>query len=196
MFHYAVNDCKLSPDWFASLFLKSGYSEQFSKGNPGVISGQSGIELARKILTKLGCGDDIDVQSYTEERSPEYWAGWALAEYQWYSCRSFAYIFEKIKLSEIIGMYPLFHEMDISHFIDAVEKKCASAEHDTHLKIIREAVGLSQSELAFRSGVNLRSIQMYEQRANSIDKAQSGTLFKLARTLGCSIEDLLENPHE
>ena len=35
---------------------------------------------------------------------------------------------------------------------------------------------------------------MYEQRKNDIDKAQGQILYKLAVTLGCSIEDLLEMP--
>jgi hypothetical protein len=35
---------------------------------------------------------------------------------------------------------------------------------------------------------------MYEQRGNDIDKAQAKILYKLSRVLGCSIEDLLENP--
>ena len=35
---------------------------------------------------------------------------------------------------------------------------------------------------------------IYEQKVNDIDKAQAGTLCKLSRVLGCTIEDLLENP--
>ena len=32
------------------------------------------------------------------------------------------------------------------------------------------------------------------QKVNDIDKAQARTLYKLSKVLGCSIEDLLENP--
>ena len=53
---------------------------------------------------------------------------------------------------------------------------------------------MSQTELAEQSGVNLRNIQMYEQRVNGIDKAQANILYKLSRVLGCNVEDLLENP--
>ena len=48
--------------------------------------------------------------------------------------------------------------------------------------------------MAQRSGVNLRNIQMYEQRVNSIDRAQAHILYKLSRVLGCDVEDLLEDP--
>jgi len=67
---------------------------------------------------------------------------------------------------------------------------------ETKLKKVREAAGLSQSELAKKSGVSLRSIQMYEQRQNNIDKAQGHTLYKLSVALGCDIEDLLERPNK
>ena len=64
------------------------------------------------------------------------------------------------------------------------------------LKKLRESRGLSQAELAKISGVGLRSIQMYEQRVNDIDKAQAQTIYKLSRVIGCSMEDLLEKPME
>ena len=63
----------------------------------------------------------------------------------------------------------------------------------TNLKRIRTAKGYSQKQLADLSGVGLRSIQMYEQRQKDINKAQSDSLFRLAKVLGCTMEDLLEN---
>lgn len=60
------------------------------------------------------------------------------------------------------------------------------------LKMYREQAGLSQSQLANASGVNIQMIQKYEMRVRDINKAQAGTLLKLAKTLGCSIEDLLD----
>ena len=65
--------------------------------------------------------------------------------------------------------------------------------HETKLKHIRTAKGYSQKQLAELSGVSLRSIQMYEQRNKDINKAQSDSLFRLSKILGCAMEDLLEN---
>ncbi len=64
---------------------------------------------------------------------------------------------------------------------------------ETNLKRIRKNYGYSQRELAETSGVSLRSIQMYEQRNKDINKANADALFRLAKTLGCQMEDLLEN---
>lgn len=60
------------------------------------------------------------------------------------------------------------------------------------LKTIRESKGLSQSKLAEVSGVNLRTLQYYEQGYKDINKAQGITLLKISQALDCTIEDLLE----
>lgn len=60
------------------------------------------------------------------------------------------------------------------------------------LKDFRIAAGLSQSELAARSGVSLRTLQEYEQGRKPINMAAGIKLYNLAKALGCRIEDLLE----
>ena len=193
-FDYAINDCKLEPDWIAALFVNTGYAEQFERGNPAYIAGMSGVELARAVIVKAYGKKEFPKPVYTEDCSPEYWAGWALAEYQWFCGRRFKNIFERIPFSKIVEMYSVYHEMDITNFIDAMEGFYKTAEGDTNLKRIRENRGLTQAELSEQSGIKVRNIQMYEQRVNNIDKAQGKMLYKLSRVLGCDIEDLLENP--
>lgn len=193
-FDYAINDCNFPPDWIGALFINTGIATQFERGNPAYIAGMSGVELAREVITKAYGRKELPEPVWTEECSPEYWAGWALAEYQWYSGRRFRDIFRCVPLSRIIEMYHVYHEMDITNFIGAMEELYKAAQGDSRLKFIRENRGISQSELAEQSGVNIRNIQMYEQRVNNIDKAQAHMLYKLSRVLGCDVEDLLENP--
>ena len=102
MMDYAINDCDIDGCLFLQMFITSGLAHQFEHGNPKVIAGMSGVDLAT------------------------------------------------------------------------------------------EAIGLSQSKLADEAGVSLRSIQMYEQRNKDINKAQALTVVKIARALGCEVEDLLE----
>ena len=61
------------------------------------------------------------------------------------------------------------------------------------LKDMRILKGLSQAELAALSGVNLRSLQDYEQGHKSIASAKGETLLRLSKALGFSIENLLED---
>ena len=56
----------------------------------------------------------------------------------------------------------------------------------------RKETGLTQKQLAEVSSVALRMIQLYEQRQNDINKAQVSTLSRLARSLNCRMEDLME----
>ena len=93
-------------------------------------------------------------------------------------------------------MYKVFHEMDVTEFAESMEKRYNEVEVETKLRSLREARGLSQRELSKISGVKIRSIQLFEQKVNDIDKAQAHTLYKLSRVLRCAIEDLLENPEQ
>ena len=194
VFDYLLNDCKIESELFTFIFANSRYIKLLENGAPHIISGISGEELSLKILNDVFPNVVFPERKHNINKSPEYWTGWALAQYQYYSSRSFKEIFFRIKLSKIIDMYNPYHEMDIEHFINAIDKLFDDSMKDTNLKRIRESRDLSQSELASLSGVSLRSIQLYEQRVNDIDKAQSHTLYKLSRALCCDIIDLLEEP--
>ena len=193
-FDYAISTCRFDANLFSKLFVQSGYADKFERGNPAIIAGMSGIELAKKVITYAYPNWKFPERIFSEDRSDVYWAGWALAEYQWITCKRFKDIFSRVSLKEIISMYSVYHEMDIEHFVEDMTKKYNAIEQETRLKTIRENRGISQTELAKLSGVKLRSIQMYEQKVNDIDKAQVGTIYKLSRVLGCTIEDLLEHP--
>ena len=89
-------------------------------------------------------------------------------------------------------MYYTLHEADITKVVGIVDTRIREYFKDTNLKRIRISYGCTQKELAKRSGVSVRSIQMYEQRNKDINKASAETLYRISRVLGCAIEDLLE----
>ena len=99
---FAVMTLGLPPDVFGNAFSVSDASKQFANGNPAYVAGINGCELARKVLseTKLPFRDTEDIMYL--DKSPEYWAGWALAYYQWYSGRSFMEILTAVPLEAII----------------------------------------------------------------------------------------------
>ena len=59
------------------------------------------------------------------------------------------------------------------------------------LKKVRKSKGLTQKELSELSGINLKTIQKYEQGVIDINNANIYTLYKLANTLNCHIWELL-----
>ena len=57
------------------------------------------------------------------DKSPEYWAGWALAYYQWYTARPFMKIYKVVTIEDLLKMYSVYHEMDIMKFVEAINEK-------------------------------------------------------------------------
>ena len=56
----------------------------------------NGCELARLVLEETHTAfTDADDAMYLD-KSPEYWAGWALAFYQWYSSLSFMVLIDEL----------------------------------------------------------------------------------------------------
>lgn len=194
-FDYAIRVCGYTADFASMLFMHSGIAAQFEKGNPAFIAGKSGYELLiDAVSATYGTNKSLPAPDQQEGYSAAYWAGWVLAEYQWYTAYRYKDIFERISMESILEMYPLYHEMDITQFIDEMEARYDAADLGSKLKRIRESRGLSQAELAAQSGVNIRNIQMYEQEVNNIDRAQVKIVYRLAHVLGCTVEDLLDHP--
>ena len=191
-FDYAVNSCDIPGNDFAKLFVASSYSRRMENGEPSLLAGKSGIELAIDIVRETTGKEIIAALEERLGRSPEYWIGWAVAYYQWWSERKYGSIFKVLTFDELHQMYYTLHEADISKFLDIADARMKEYYPETNLKRLRTAYGCSQSELAKLSDVSLRSIQMYEQRNKDINKASSDTLYRLAKALGCTMEDLIE----
>ena len=170
-FDYGVRVCGVPGENFIKLFTVSSVSKHMENGEPAYLAGKSGIELAAQILAETTGMTEQPEQPERYARSCEYWIGWAVAYYQWY--------------------YTL-HEADVSKFAEIADARIREHFAETNLKRIRTAYGCSQAELAKKSGVGLRSIQLYEQRQKDINKASAESLYKISRVLGCAMEDLLE----
>jgi len=193
MFDYAGNRCQLCLDDFFDMFVVSDIAYQFQTGNPAYIAGKNGCEIAKEVIEKSGLGRiELPDEMYLD-KSPEYWAGWALCYYQRLTGYTFSHIHHAVSISELLGMYPTLHEADITKFVGIMHEKMKAAYPETNLKRLRTLAGLSQSELARQSGVSLRQIQLFEQRQRDINRTQALNLLRLARVLCCRMEDLVEH---
>ena len=177
-FDYAIRVCGVPGENFIKLFTVSSVSKHMENGEPAYLAGKSGIELAVQILAETTGTTNPPEPPERYARSGEYWIGWAVAYYQWYSGRKYSEIFEVLSFAELEKMYYTLHEADVSKFAEIADAR------------IREH--FAEAELAKKSGVGLRSIQLYEQRQKDINKASAESLYKISRVLGCAMEDLLE----
>lgn len=81
-FDYMVHDLKVNIDQAFEWLAYSATGHHFENGNPAFLGGMSGVELARKLIYEL-TGDRIATPPTQDiDRSPEYWTGWSLANYQ------------------------------------------------------------------------------------------------------------------
>lgn len=61
----------------------------------------------------------------------------------------------------------------------------------TNLQKYRKAAGLTQLDLSVLSGVNLRTLQDYEQGRKPINQAAAVTVHNIAKVLGVTVEVLI-----
>ncbi len=192
MLDYAVGDVGEDADFFFGLFAASDSARRIERGDRAVVMGQSGIELARRILRDKAGRRRLPPARQILGRTPVYWCGWIMAFYQWHSNRTFLEILQALPPSIVVQMYPTCHEAPEERFAEMADALVLKRFPDTRLKRIRSAYGCSQSQLAAYSGVGIRSIQMYEQRRKNINRAAGDTLRALSRALGCDIDAILE----
>ena len=190
-------------------FLASPLSRRFAAGDPAVVAGRSGEELALDILgsgesSEAGVTDVIrtrkprEIPSATswvphESASPEYWTGWALAFYQWASGYAFEAIDERVCIDDIRSLYTPYHEMDVRQFCDRLDELCSKAHPQTNLQARRLVAGLSQRQLSRASGVPVRTLQQYEQGQKDIGKARAEYIIALASVLNTEPSKLIHH---
>lgn len=220
MLDYAVRDLRQDPAVFFDLFMSTGLADQFGRGDFRVIAGMSGVELAYKVLADSGITIDRVSYRYTAGRTKEYWAGWALASYQWESARPFHDIIGAMPVKNLIAVCDELRSREIreiseglswmdnlkvpdhmnedsyqefkSRIESAISESAEGSGNVTRLKALRQQNGLSQSRLAALSGIPVRTIQQYEQRQKDINKAAFESIIKLAAALSCEPYQLLE----
>ena len=192
MLDFIVYELKMELNDFFKMFVKSKKAEEFEHGSSTVLAGKSGVELAYEVIEEQ-TGNQIRIEvNYPVERSREYWLGWVLAYYQWYTAMSFKEIIDYVTLDEILELYSPYHEMDIRQFVEKMNQLYLEAKKDTNLKILRKKAGLSLKVLSEITGVPLRTLQQYEQRQKNINKAQVDYLIKLSKGLCCEVEAIIE----
>ena len=177
---------------FWPLFLASPLARRFAAGDPLVIAGLSGWELAERVLSEAGVNFPRRVPDGLRARTPEYWAGWALAQYQWYRGFTFPEIESFAPMESVVRLYSPYHEMSITRFYDELDRRYRAAHPDTRLKELRKMAGLTRDQLGALAQVPSRRIEQYEQRARDINAARADTVLALAMALDCAPRVLLE----
>lgn len=190
LFHVGINECDANGQELADAFLASGLAREFERCNPVFLCGKSALELLESLRPFLGGLSLPKVARVLP--SPEYWVGWMLAYFQLKTRHPYGRILGTVPFDELLSLYHPLHEAPEDKFVEVLSKRLNSEDVITNLQRQRKLCGLSQSQLAKRSGVGLRSIQLYEQSQKDINHASAETLYRLAQSLHCTMETLMQ----
>ena len=140
-FDYAINTCRIPGSDFIKIFTASSVSRRIENGEPAYLAGKSGIEIASDVVLET-TGKQLEAAPQEHfGRSREYWIGWAVSYYQWFSARSYSDIFKVLSYEDLANMYHTLHEADITKFVDIADEKIREHFKDTNLKRIRSSYG-------------------------------------------------------
>lgn len=115
-----------------------------------------------------------------------------MAYLQWRLGESFEDLLHVASFDVLRSLYYPWHEASEERVARLICDMAKKTPRQTKLALARKRLKRTQQDLAYESGVSLRSIQMYEQRQRNINEASVTTVRDMARVLHCNIEDLLE----
>jgi hypothetical protein len=107
---------------FFEFFLVSPICEKIERGDAFTIAGKSGVELAIEVAQLNECPVEPEEVFLLMHRTPEFWLGWALAYYQWYSAETFFEICKRISYKNLMNLYGVLHEADISKAVSVLNQ--------------------------------------------------------------------------
>ncbi len=189
MVHDAVHQFGCDGSEFLFRFSNSTVAAEMEAGNPRYLMGRSGLELFLEVEEQTAGRQIITPSVDCSTKSEEYRTGWLLAQYQWYSGRTFRDILETMPYDKLADLSPALPGTDLKNIFATLNEHFALEE--SRLKRIRRGCGMTQEELSDLSTVPLSTIRAYERKAKDIKKAQADILLRLSHVLKCSIQDLL-----
>jgi len=117
-FDWVANTCCEDIEKFCDRFSRSKISTMFETGYPKYVAGCNGAELVNFVMEDMGLPEYNCPHEFYADKSPEYWAGWALAYFQWKNRLTFKKIFQRVSIEKILALYPTGHEQDIRNVAD------------------------------------------------------------------------------
>lgn len=137
MYDFAVNTLHYSIIEFQKMFIGCRISNQIEIGNPTYVAGKNGCELAKDVIAACGLPTPDTEDIMYVDKSREYWVGWTLSYYQWYSGYHFSEIDQCVPISEFCNMHPTYHEADIILFVEYPNKRMNEYDAPSALRRLR-----------------------------------------------------------
>jgi DNA-binding XRE family transcriptional regulator len=182
VYHYPAHD-------FLYQFCSSKVARGVEDASPKYLVGMSGVELFWQVIHEKEGREANSCPWAPLGYTLDYWIGWTLARYQWHSGRPFHQILAAISYDDFAALYPTLHEAPDEKSYEVLDGWFA--RRPSPVLTLRKQRGLTQLELAQRSGVATSTLRALEQNKTDPHCARYSTLHSLAQVLRVNIEDLL-----
>ena len=138
---------------FTYMLVKSDFIYQIEKNQYNDIFNKP-LDMLFYEITGFKIDKDESYGVYNDA----YWSGQNYFELHLTTKKSFAYIFLKLPLEQMMNIYTIFHEMDFSSLLDYFVKKC---EEKTILKILCENSNKSLNDISLATGISINTLKKY-----------------------------------
>ena len=153
----------LSSSGFVRRIEDGGYTDYFNKPLEDIFFDITGNQIG--IDNSFGVYDDA------------YWCGSSYYELYRRTGKPLSYIFLKLPLTEMLDLYPVYHEMDISSLEEFFEKKEKSK---TILRLLCVKDRTSLKKISEKTGIGLPTLSKYNSSDSALYKGSFQNIVRIA----------------
>ena len=178
---------KMHPAAFTDYLIHSKYVMEIEKGNLFEISDISVEEGYHSIV-----GNNIAKDDSFGIYNDAYWCGHCYFELFLTLHKPFSYLFLKLPLAEMLDLYKVYHEMDISQLIDYFHDK---EKEETILRLLCKRYLCSINKLSKATGISINTLNKYRSSDKSIYNASFQNIYKISTFFKTPISLFVEELH-
>ena len=121
-----------------------------------------------------------------------YWSGAAYFELNLRLNRPFSYLFRKLPLEEMMNIYSIYHEMDITSLVGRFQE---AEREKTILRILCEERGCSLPALSKATGIGLPILRKYNASDDALFKGSFQNIVRIAEFFDAPLSLFVNKGH-
>lgn len=175
---------KMHPAAFTDYLINSKYVTEIENGNLIEISDISVEEGYHSIV-----GNNIAKDDSFGIYNDAYWCGHCYFELFLTLHKPFSYLFLKLPLAEMLDLYKVYHEMDISQLEEYFHDR---EKEETILRLLCRRHRCSINKLSKATGISVNTLNKYRSSDKSLYSASFQNIYRISKYLDTPISLFVE----
>ena len=175
---------KMHPVAFTDYLINSKYVMEIENGNLIEISDISVEEGYHSIV-----GNNIAKDDSFGIYNDAYWCGYCYFELFLTLHKPFSYLFLKLPLAEMLDLYKVYHEMDISQLEEYFHDR---EKEETILRLLCKRHRCSINKLSKATGISVNTLNKYRSSDKSLYSASFQNIYRISKYLDTPISLFVE----